>query len=157
MGVGGTQLLRNVLGEALKGRFSFEARNYRFSFPSYVHFEEFFVSRAFVKFGAKRSSPGAFGFDDHVLELFLKTARHPWAFSCELDYDHEYFFSKFLFFFSKQSRCYLPDSYGDPQAEQSSLVVVRRKLEWKLDYRALARSSAEGPPIVVAFSASRLR
>ena len=64
MGVGGTQSLRNVLGEALKGRFSFEARNYLFSFPSYVHFEEFFVSRAFVKFGAKRSSPGAFGFDD---------------------------------------------------------------------------------------------
>ena len=51
----------------------------------------------------------------------------------------------------------MPDSYGDPQAEQSSLVVVRRKLEWKLDFRALARSSAEGPPIVVAFSTSRLR
>ena len=73
VGVGGTRPLRNVLGEALKGRFSFEARNYLFSFPSYVHFEEFLVSRAFVKFGAKRSSPGAFGFDD-VLELFLKTA-----------------------------------------------------------------------------------
>ena len=41
MGVGGTRPLRNVLGEALKGRFSFEARNYLFSFPSYVHFEEF--------------------------------------------------------------------------------------------------------------------
>ena len=49
----------------------------------------------------------------------------------------------------------MPDSYGDPQAEQSSLVVVRRKLEWKLDFRAFARSSAEGPPIVVAFSTSR--
>ena len=43
---------------------------------SYPHFEEFFVSRAFAKFGAKRPSPAAFGFDD-VLELFLKTAlRH---------------------------------------------------------------------------------
>ena len=62
---------------------------------------------------------------------------------------------KISILFSKQSRCYLPDSYGDPQAEQSSLVVVRRKLEWKLDFRALARSSAEGPPIVVAFSTSR--
>ena len=72
------------------------------------------------------------------------------------DYDHEYFL-KISILFSKQSRCYLPDSYGDPQAKQSSLVVVRRKLEWKLDFRALARSSAEGPPIVVAFSASRLR
>ena len=62
---------------------------------------------------------------------------------------------KISILFSKQSRCSLPDSYGDPQAEQSSLVVVRRKLEWKLDFRAFARSSAEGPPIVVAFSTSR--
>ena len=110
----------------------------------------------FVKFGAKRSSPGAFGFDD-VLELFLKTAPGHQAFSlANSDYDHEYFL-KISFLFLKQSRCYLPDSYGDPQAEQSSLVVVRRKLEWKLDFRALARSSAEGPSIVVAFSTSRLR
>ena len=72
------------------------------------------------------------------------------------DYDHEYFL-KISFLFSKQSRCYLPDSYGDPQAEQSSLVVVRRKLEWKRDFRAVARSSAEGSSIVVAFSTSRLR
>ena len=43
------------------------------------------------------------------------------------DYDHEYLL-KISFLFSKQSRCYLPDSYGDHQAEQSSLVVVRRKL-----------------------------
>ena len=83
MDVGGARPLRNVLGEVLRGRFSFEARNYLFSFPSYVHFEEFFVSRPFAKFGAKRSSPEAFGFDD-VLELFLKTAVRHWAFSCEL-------------------------------------------------------------------------
>ena len=71
--MGGTWPLGNVLGEALKGRLSFEARNYLFSFPSYVRFEEFFfVSRAFERFGAKRSRSGAFGFDD-VLELFLKT------------------------------------------------------------------------------------
>ena len=59
-------------------------------------------------------------------------------------------FWKFPFFFPKQSRYYLPDSYGDPQAEESTLVMVRRKLEWQLDFRALARSSAEGPSIVVA-------
>ena len=64
---------------------------------------------------------------------------------------------KIVFLFSKQSWCYLPDSCGDPQAEQSSLVVVRRKLEWKRIFRALARSGAEEPPIVVAFSTSRLR
>ena len=66
-------------------------------------------------------------------------------------------FLKISFPFSKQSQCYLPDSYGDPQAEQRSLVVVRPKLEWKRDFRALARSSTEGPSIVVAFSRSRLR
>ena len=67
--MGGTRPLENVLGEALKGRFSFEARNYLFSFLSYVRFEEFFVSRAFVRFGAKLSISGAFSFDD-VLEVF---------------------------------------------------------------------------------------
>ena len=34
--------------------------------------ESFFVSRAFERFGTKRSSSGAFGFND-VLEVFLKT------------------------------------------------------------------------------------
>ena len=58
-GVGGTRPIRNVLGEALEGRFSFEARKYLFSIQSYVRLEEFFVSRAFEKFGAKRSSSGA--------------------------------------------------------------------------------------------------
>ena len=125
------------------------------SFRSRVMFisKSFFVSRAFVKFGAKRSRPGAFGFDD-VLELFWKLRLVTGHFLANSDYDHEYFL-KISILFSKQSRCYLPDSYGDPQAEQSSLVVVRRKLEWKLDFRAFARSSAEGPPIVVAFSTSR--
>ena len=49
------------------------------------------------------------------------------------DYDKEYFL-KFFFFFPKKSQCYLPDSYGDPQAEQNT-VMVRQKLEWKLDLR----------------------
>ena len=61
------------------------------------------------------------------------------------------------FFFPKQSRFYLPDSYGDPKSEQSTLVMVRRKPEWNLDFRALARSSAEGPSIVVAIGTSRVR
>ena len=37
----------------------------------HVHFEECFVPRAFVRFGTKRSSAGAFGFDD-ALKVFLK-------------------------------------------------------------------------------------
>ena len=35
--------------------------------------------------------------------------------------------------------------------------MVRRKLEWKLHFRALPRSSAEEPSIVVAIGTSRLR
>ena len=98
-GVGGTRPLENVLGEALKGRFSFEARNYLFSFQSYVRFEEFFVSRAFERFGAKLSSSGAFGFDD-VLEVFLKTPLRHRAFFCKLRLHGlrpQVFFWKFLF------------------------------------------------------------
>ena len=101
VGVGGARPLRNFLDEALRERFSFEARNYLFSFPSYVHFEEFFVSRAFAKFGAKRSSPGAFGFDD-VLELFLKTELRHLAFSCELRLRPRVFFQNFFSFFKAE-------------------------------------------------------
>ena len=72
------------------------------------------------------------------------------------DYDHE-FFENFLSVFPKQSRCYLTGSHGDPQAEQSTLVMVLRKLEWKLDFRALARSCTEGPSIVAAIGTSRVR
>ena len=67
------------------------------------------------------------------------------------------FFWKFPFFLPKQSRCYLPDRYGDPQAEQSTLVMEHRRLEWKLDFRALARLSAEGPWIIVAIGTSHVR
>ena len=158
-GVGGTRPLENVLGEALKGRFSFEARNYLFSFQSYVLFEEFFVSRAFERFGAKLSSFGAFGFDD-VLEVFLKAPLRHRAFFCELRLHGlrpQVFFWKFPFFFPKQSRRYLPDRYDDPQAEQSTLVMEHRRLEWKLDFRALVRPSAEGPWIAVAIGTSRVR
>ena len=66
-------------------------------------------------------------------------------------------FWKFSFFFPK-SRCFFPDSYGDPQAEQSTLAMVRQKLEWKLDRPpALVRSSAEGPSTVVAIGTSHVR
>ena len=124
--MGGTRPLRNVLGEAIEGRFSFEARNYLFSFRSCVCFEEFFVSRAFERFGAKCSSSGAFGFGD-VLGLFLKTPLRHLAFFCELLLRPQVFLENFLsFFFPKQSRFYLPDSFGVPKSEQSTLVMVRR-------------------------------
>ena len=96
-GVGGIRPLEKVLGEVLEGRFSFEARNYLFSFQRYDLFEEFFVSRAFEKFGAKRSSSGAFGFDD-VLEVFLKTPLRHRAFFCELRLRPRVIFENFLSF-----------------------------------------------------------
>ena len=65
-----------------------------------------------------------FGFDD-VLEVFLKTQLRHRACFCELRLRPRVFFEEFPFFFPKQSRCYLQaDSYGDPQAEQSTLVMV---------------------------------
>ena len=121
----------------------------------------FFVSRAYERFGAKRSSSGAFGFDD-VLEVFLTTPLNHQAFFANFDYDWDlqlpsrtttttgtWLRPRLCFFqsragvtcltaivvaigtrlFPKQSRCYLPDSNGDPRAGQSSLVMIRRKLE----------------------------
>ena len=60
------------------------------SCQSYVRFEEFFVSRAFERFGTKRSTSGAFGFDD-VLEVSLKTPLNlsPGIFFCKLRTRHE--------------------------------------------------------------------
>ena len=121
--------------------------------------KSFFVSRAFERFGAKRSSSGAFGSDD-VLEVFLKTPLRHRAFFLRTPTTWTTTTSIFLkisFLFPKQSRCYLPDRYGDPQAEQSTLVMEHRRQEWKLDFRALARPSAEGPWIVVAIGKSRVR
>ena len=102
MGVGGTRPLWNVLGEAIEGRFSFEARNYLFSFRSYVRFEEFFVSRAFERFGAKCSSSGALGFDD-ILGFFLKTPLRHRAFFCELLLRPQVFLENLLSFFQSRA------------------------------------------------------
>ena len=82
--MGGPQLLKNVLVEALKGRFSFKVRKYFFSFQSCVHFEGFFYSHAFARFGAKCSSSGAFDFGN-VSELFLLRHR---AFFSNFNCDH---------------------------------------------------------------------
>ena len=62
--------------------------------------KSFFVSRAFERFGAKRSSSGAFGFDD-VLEVFLKTPLRHRAFFCELLLRPRVIFDNFLSFFQR--------------------------------------------------------
>ena len=59
--------------------------------------------------------------------LFETPLRHR-ASRCELRLRPRVFFENHLLFL-KQSQCYLPYSYGGSQAEQSILVLVRRKLE----------------------------
>ena len=70
-------------------------------FPEICSFRRVFVSRAFVRFGAKRSNSGAFGFDD-VLELFLETLLGHRASFCELRLRPRVFFENFLSFFKTQ-------------------------------------------------------
>ena len=65
-----------------------------------------FVSRAFERFGAKRSSSGAFGFDD-VLEVFLETSLRRRAFFCELRLRPRVFFENFLSFFQRAGVTFL--------------------------------------------------
>ena len=111
-------------------RDDFRSKLENISFLSRVMFisKSFSVSRAFVRFGAKRSSSGAFG-STMPWSFFENSALSPGIF-CEPWIWPRDFFENFLYFFSKQSRCHLPDSCGDLQAEQSTLVMVRRKLEW---------------------------
>ena len=156
VGVGGTRPLWNVLGEAIEGRFSFEARNYLFSFLSYVRFEEFFCFPRFRKIWRQTFKLWGFWLRRCFGALFENSAPSPGIFLRTLTTTTSISW-KFPFFFPKQSRFYLPDSYDDPKSEQSTSVMVRRKPEWKLDFRALARSSAEGPSIVVAIGTRRVR
>ena len=141
-------------GEALRGRFSFEARNYLFSFPSYVHFEEFFCFPRFCKIWRQTFLP-AFGFDD-VLELFLKTALRHSAFSCELRLRPQVFFENFFSFFKAEPVLLAWQLWWSPGwAKLFGGGSSKTRVEtW---FRELARSIAEGPSIVVAFSTSRLR
>ena len=116
--------------------------------------KRFFVSPRFCKIWRQTFESCGFWFR-RCLSLLLKISSvigHLFANS----YDLEYF--EITFLFSKQSRCYFPDSYGDPQAERSILAMVRQKLEfeWKLHFPVLTRSSAEEPSII-AIGTSRLR
>ena len=129
------------------------------SFPSRVMSvsKSFYVSRAFERFGAKRSSSGAFGFDD-VLEVFLKTPLRHRAFFANSVHDHGYFL-KVSFLFSKEEPVLLAWQLWWSPGWALWWLMVRRKLEWKLYFRALARSTAEGPSIIVAIGrpTSRVR
>ena len=82
------------------------------SFLSRVMFisKSFFVSCAFVRFGAKHSSIGALVWTMSS-SSFWNSARSPVIFCALLIRPRV--FLKITFLFSTQSRCYLPESFGD--------------------------------------------
>ena len=118
--------------------------------------KSFFCFLRFWKIWRQMFKLWGFWFQRCFGALFENSAPSPGIF-CKLWLRPQVFLENFLSFFPKQSRFYLPDSYSASKSKQSTLVMVRRKLEWKLDFRALVRSSAEGPSIVVVVGASRVR
>ena len=98
-GVGGTRPLWNVLGEAIEGRFSFEARNYLFSFQSYVRFEEFFCFPRFWKIWRQMFKLWGFWFRQCFGALFENSAPSSGIFLRALTTTSISW--KFPFFFSK--------------------------------------------------------
>ena len=117
--------------------------------------KSFFVSRAFERFGAKFQALGLL-VSTMFLAFFLKTPLRHRAFFCEVLLRTQVFLENFLFF-SKAEPVLLAWQLWWSQVWASTLVMVRRKPDWKLDFRALARSSAERPSIVVAIGTSRVR
>ena len=160
--VGGTRPLRNVLGEALEGRFSFEARNYLFSCQSYARFEEFFCFPCFWKIWRQMFKLWGFWFRRCLRGLFENSAPSLGTF-CELQLRPQVFFGKFSFFSPKQSPAKQSpvllawQLWRSPVWAIDTVVMVHRKQEWKLDFWAWATSSAEGPSIVVAIGTGRVR
>ena len=100
-GMGGTRPLENVLGEALEGRFSFEARKLSLFFPEICSFRRFFRFPCFLKDLAPNVK---------ALGLLVSTMswRSFWKlrsvtghfFFANSDYDHKYFL-KISFLFPK--------------------------------------------------------
>ena len=155
MGVGGARPLRNVLGEALRGRFSFEARNYLFSFPSYVHFEEFLFPALLQNLAPNVALARGFWFLRCLGALFDNCAPSLGIF-LRTPTTTTSIFWKFLFFFQAELVLLAWQLWWSPGwAKLFGGGSSKKRMEtW---FPALARSSAEGPSIVVAFSTSRLR
>ena len=100
-------------------------------FPELCSFRRVFCFPCFCKIWRQTFELWGFGFRWCLGAFFENSTLSPGIFFANFEYDHEYFL-KISFIFSKQSRCHLPDSYGDLQAEQSTFVMVCRKLEWNL-------------------------
>ena len=101
-GVGGTRPLWNVLGEAIEGRFSFEAWNYLFFFQNYVRFEEFFCFPRFWKIWRQMFKLRGFWFRRCFGALFENSAPSPGIF-CELWLRPQVFLENFLSFFQSRA------------------------------------------------------
>ena len=125
-------------------------------FPELCSFRRVFCFPRFCKIWRQTFERWGWWFRRCLGALFGNSARSP-GILLRTPTTTSSIFWKFPFFFSNHSRCYLPDSYGDPQVEQSILVMICQKLEWKLHFRALGRSSEEEPAIVVVIGTSHLR
>ena len=160
-GRGRDSATRECFGRGSQGTIFVRSSKLSLFFPELCPFRRVFCFPRFWKIWRQTFKLWGFWFRRCLGGLFENSAPSPGIFfanSDYMDYDHKYFFFwKLPFFFPKQSRCYLPDRCGDRQAEQlSTLVMEHRRLEWKLDFCALARPSAEGPWIVVAIGTSRV-
>ena len=116
--------------------------------------KSFFVSRAFEKIGAKCSRSGVL-VSMMSWRSFWKlrsVTGHVFATS---NYDHEYFL-RISFLFSKAEPVLLAWLLWRSPGWAKHFGDGTLKTRMKLDLRALARSSAEGPAIVVAIGTSRV-
>ena len=158
-GRGRDSATRECFGRGSQGTIFVRSSKLSLFFPELCPFRRVFCFPRFCKIWRQTFNLWGFWFRRCLGGLFENSAPSPGIF-CELrlrGLRPQVFFWKFPFFFPKQSRCYLPDRYGDPQAEQSTFVMEHRRPELKLDFRALARWSAEGQWIVVAIGTSRVR
>ena len=144
-----------------RGRFSFEARKYLFSFQSYDRFEEFFfVSRAFENlapnFQALRLLVSTMSW-----RFFLKTPLRHRAFFCQLrrhGLRPQVFFLKISFLFSKTEPVVLalPIWRSPSWAKHFGDGTSKTRMKtWLLCVGEIERR--EGPWIVVAIGTSRVQ
>ena len=115
----------------------------------------FCFPRAFVRFGAKRSSAGAFGFND-ALELFLKICSVTGRLFANSDYGLEYFL-KITFLFQSRAGLTCLTAMVIPRLSKNELGDGRSKIRMKTSLPGVARPSAEEPSIVVAIGTCCLR
>ena len=117
----------------------------------------FFCFPRFWKIWCQMFQLWGFWFWRCVGALFENSTPSPGIFFANSYYDHKYFLKISFLFFQSRAGFTCLTTMAIPSLSKSTLVIVRRKPEWKLDFRALARSSAEGPSIVGAIGKSRVQ